>query len=253
MCVRRVGIASPSLRAKYEAASRELAAARSMVKDLTTSNDDLMAAASAAKLEAAEAVRVADSSRAAAEKALAGEVEARQQLERDLEDYRRKLVSRGQDVLARDAELAAERRTAEARLQRVSGKLEALQRQVRSNREVLGVEDRLAAALRQVDSLTAKNSALTSELTSVSHRLEGLSADRVPGLEAELASLRNQLQHAEWSLGRARESAAASAAACDALQADNKALGQQVTDLQADLALLEVRTWGWNGVLRVGA
>jgi hypothetical protein len=79
--------APPSLRSKYEGVSRDLSSARTTIKELTTSNDDLLAANSQVKLEAAESVRTAEAGRCQAEKALAGEVERRQQLERDVEEY----------------------------------------------------------------------------------------------------------------------------------------------------------------------
>lgn len=227
------------LRSKYEGVTRDLNSSRSTIKELTTCNDELLAASSQIKLDAAESVRAAETARCQAEKALASEVELRQQLERDVEEYRRKLVSRGQDVLQRDEELAGERRVFEARLLRANQKVDALQRQIRSNRDVQALEDRLKAAHAQIDSLTSKNAMMTSELSMVHRRLDTVSAERVPELESEVSSLRQQLQHTQWTLDRTREAADKSQRLADQLEEDNRRLQQALMDTQADLALLE--------------
>lgn len=57
----------------------------------------------------------------------------------------------------------------------------------------------------------------------------------------QMASLRQQLQHVQWTLDRTREAADKSQAAAGQLEEENRRLQQALLDTQADLALLEVR------------
>ncbi len=60
-----------------------------------------------------------------------------------------------------------------------------------------------------------------------------------------MSSLRQQLQHTQWTLDRTREAADKSQRLADQLEEDNRRLQQALMDTQADLALLEVRVeWG---------
>ena len=224
-----------ALRSKAEVAQREVVAARRVADAKTAEVEELTSTMMELRSELADATHRGNVRAAELELELDTTRTRREELERSVEEYRRKLLSAKQDVQARDDELMRERKLCESRLQRSQKKMEQMQRQLRGNRDTDTLQERLTAALDQVRTLELTVQRQTEQLdtasasSSVAHRQA----------QGELDAVRTALKHSERSASQAQAAAKQAQQQVEQLLADNRKLHAELSDTRSDLTFLQ--------------